>query len=392
MACPSLQILIGGLFFGYLFLFGSIMMVLRGWKPRWFATHYDAQIIAGIPYRRTESPKRWAAWAIIALILSASATLLHHHIFPEAPDMARSIIDGIKTIIPTPSNVNPAPGPSLPISPCFSPLDHSTKATQSDSGQYPFAQLVTVSPKGARKMRLYASTLLDGTIEVVSPKNLALGISVIGPPLTNAELSIDAGVVPASLTLKITTSAQANVFCIDRLAPEAPVRVVDRLRFQAVIASDKFAPDSIVDGIKWRQYYSALKLVFTNISDVPLKTIDLSISTDELIDAVGIDKAPPGQVEIVTSAEDHSSIDTGEKTIPLTAHMAYKTYKISCRRLVQEDMVVLLIVPIAISEGSPFGPPPQKSPAKFVEITGSYDTDLPSGGIRYPIKWRRELP
>ncbi len=56
LAC---QLIFGGLFFGYLFLFGSIAMVVRGWRPAWFSKHHEAQLISQIPYRRTESGKSW---------------------------------------------------------------------------------------------------------------------------------------------------------------------------------------------------------------------------------------------------------------------------------------------------------------------------------------------
>jgi hypothetical protein len=73
------------LFFGYLFLFGSIVMVFRGWKPGWFSKHRDAQPIAGIPYHRTESASRWIVAIATSLILASAASWAHRRIAPEHP-------------------------------------------------------------------------------------------------------------------------------------------------------------------------------------------------------------------------------------------------------------------------------------------------------------------
>jgi hypothetical protein len=105
----GLAILMGGVFFGYLFVFGSMVMVIRGWKPGWFMDHFDAQLVAGLPYRRAPSLKRWSLWVVIVLLLSASATWTHHQLFPEAPGLAKTVIDGVKKLLPPPANSTAAP-------------------------------------------------------------------------------------------------------------------------------------------------------------------------------------------------------------------------------------------------------------------------------------------
>src|SRR6266851_3867913 len=107
----GLAILVGGTFFGYLFVFGSIVMVLRGWKPSWFAEHFDEQVIAGIPYRRKESFKRWSMAGLAALALSVSSALSHRRIFPEQ-DLAKVIIDGVGKFIGKQHPIDPAKEPS----------------------------------------------------------------------------------------------------------------------------------------------------------------------------------------------------------------------------------------------------------------------------------------
>ena len=147
----ALQIIVGGLFFGYLFLFGSIAMVFRGWKPAWFANHIDAQIIAGTPYRRTESIKGWGVTAIACLILAAATSWAHRTIAPEKPDFTAIILDEVRKLrdqkqvvaLPDPIPVprpTPTPSSALPIrvklifkdSPLFTPARRQRITRQMD--------------------------------------------------------------------------------------------------------------------------------------------------------------------------------------------------------------------------------------------------------------------
>ncbi len=84
--------------FGYLFVFGSLAMVLRGWKPGWFAVHHLRQPIAGVPYRRSESVTVWAVACVASLALAWTATVIHHRAAPEHPDLNATILDQIEKL------------------------------------------------------------------------------------------------------------------------------------------------------------------------------------------------------------------------------------------------------------------------------------------------------
>ena len=107
----ALQIIFGGLYFGYLFLFGSIAMVMRGVKPAWFALHHEEQPVAGLPYRRSESTKAWMLVISVSFVFAFLATGAHHRVAPEKPDLAKTIIDGIKSGFQPKSAPTKPPGP-----------------------------------------------------------------------------------------------------------------------------------------------------------------------------------------------------------------------------------------------------------------------------------------
>ena len=108
---------VGGTFFPYLFLWLSCVMILRGWKPAWFAIHHDAQIIAGTKYYREESTKAWmVAWGL-SLVLAWGSSWLHLAIVPERPDLAKTIIDGVKGLLDRKQTAVPSDQkPSTPVS------------------------------------------------------------------------------------------------------------------------------------------------------------------------------------------------------------------------------------------------------------------------------------
>lgn len=99
-------------------------MILRGWKPRWFARHIDAQIIAGTPYRRVLSYGAWIVAAVLSLVLALLSAWVHLRVAPEKPDLAKTIIDGVKQLweqrnVARLPDVPPAPERAPPASPLF---------------------------------------------------------------------------------------------------------------------------------------------------------------------------------------------------------------------------------------------------------------------------------
>jgi hypothetical protein len=110
VVCLGLAYLVGGLFFPYALVFLGGAMALRGHLPGLFAKHVDSQPIAGIPYRREESIKSWAIALPVCLILARGSSSIHRRIAPAHPDLAATILDGIKKLLPPP---NVAPTPSL---------------------------------------------------------------------------------------------------------------------------------------------------------------------------------------------------------------------------------------------------------------------------------------
>ncbi len=123
----GLAFLVGGTFFPYLFIFGSLVMVMRGWKPAWFANHFDAEIITGRPYRRQESFKRWGTASVLVITLAAGSSRVHMRVAPNNPDLAKTVVAEIRKAItpadyadavikrlPQPKpDVMHAPGPSV---------------------------------------------------------------------------------------------------------------------------------------------------------------------------------------------------------------------------------------------------------------------------------------
>jgi hypothetical protein len=115
----AFQFIVGGLFFGYLFLCFSIAMVFRGWKPGWFATHIDEQIIAGTPYRREESMRVWSVVVLACLLLAWTSSSAQMKIAPEKPNLAKTVLEGMKKLLeekqvsPRPRVTAPAPAPIL---------------------------------------------------------------------------------------------------------------------------------------------------------------------------------------------------------------------------------------------------------------------------------------
>lgn len=112
--CTAIAFLVGGVFVPYLLLFVGATMALRGHLPSLFSKHVDAQIIAGTPYRRKESIKAWIVALPICLLLACVASSVHRKIAPEKPDLAKTIIDGVKSIVEKQHTPNvPAPVPTM---------------------------------------------------------------------------------------------------------------------------------------------------------------------------------------------------------------------------------------------------------------------------------------
>jgi hypothetical protein len=97
--CLGLAYLIGGLFFPYALVFFGAAMALRGHLPGLFLKHIDAKLIAGTPYSRKESVGAWLIVLSLCLALAGAASFLHRRIAPEHPDLAKTVIDGVKNMI-----------------------------------------------------------------------------------------------------------------------------------------------------------------------------------------------------------------------------------------------------------------------------------------------------
>lgn len=89
---------IGGSFIPYLCACLGVVLIFRGWKPGWFATHFDEEKIAGNPYRREESLKKWFAAILMCLVSAYGLALTHRRIAPEKPDLTKTILGGMRQL------------------------------------------------------------------------------------------------------------------------------------------------------------------------------------------------------------------------------------------------------------------------------------------------------
>jgi hypothetical protein len=87
---------IGGSFGPFLCFFIGAVIVLRGHFPNWFAHHIEAQIIAGIPYRRTESFWCWMVAVILAGGLASVSSLAYGKLVPQKPDISKAINEAVR--------------------------------------------------------------------------------------------------------------------------------------------------------------------------------------------------------------------------------------------------------------------------------------------------------
>ena len=99
VVCLALAYLVGGLFFPYALLFFGATIALRGHLPGLFTKHIDAQLIAGTPYQRKESIRSWVAAISTCLLLAWLASSIHRRIAPQHPDLAETILGGVKQLI-----------------------------------------------------------------------------------------------------------------------------------------------------------------------------------------------------------------------------------------------------------------------------------------------------
>jgi len=77
LVCLALAFFVGGIFAPYVLLFFGVTVALRGHFPSIFAKHFDAQIIAGIPYRREESLRAWGVAMLSCVLLAALFYWIH---------------------------------------------------------------------------------------------------------------------------------------------------------------------------------------------------------------------------------------------------------------------------------------------------------------------------
>ena len=99
MAAAFLAYLTGGDWWAYTGVFVGLAIAVRGHWPHPFIRYTEKQIIAGVPEQRKESARSWTVAICICLALGLIASRLHKQFVPERPDLANSIIEGIKKII-----------------------------------------------------------------------------------------------------------------------------------------------------------------------------------------------------------------------------------------------------------------------------------------------------
>jgi hypothetical protein len=77
----------------------GVVLIIRALKPTWFARHIEAQLVAGIPYKRTESLARWLAAALIGIVISAGGSLAYKSYSPSKPDLTSAMLNGFRDIL-----------------------------------------------------------------------------------------------------------------------------------------------------------------------------------------------------------------------------------------------------------------------------------------------------
>src|ERR1700676_2773870 len=88
LAFLGVAYLMGGLFWAYACVFLGVLIALRGHFPQWFS-----KVSGG------ESIGAWVATILAALVLSVIASTLHKRFAPEKPDLAKTILAGIRQIM-----------------------------------------------------------------------------------------------------------------------------------------------------------------------------------------------------------------------------------------------------------------------------------------------------
>jgi hypothetical protein len=127
VAAAFLAYLSGGQWWAYFGVFVGLVIALRGHSPQLFVKHIDAQIIAGIPARKIESFAKWAGWTVLALVLGGIASWEHKKIAPEKPDLAKTIIDGVKKIVEQQNKIPTLALTPAPISSIVPPVGREPK-------------------------------------------------------------------------------------------------------------------------------------------------------------------------------------------------------------------------------------------------------------------------
>jgi hypothetical protein len=151
----------------YLLLFVGIAMALRGHFPGLFAKHIESRLIAGTPYRRTESVTSWSITAAAAVLLASLCSLVQAKLAPENPDIAKTVIDGVKKAITPPPP--PAPAPSLTPAPIPEPASEP-KPHVPEKGKAPSD---TAVPPSLAKSAQLKVMLFDPNDPVIRCENIS---------------------------------------------------------------------------------------------------------------------------------------------------------------------------------------------------------------------------
>jgi hypothetical protein len=99
VSAAFLAYLSGGSWWAYFGVFAGLVIAVRGHKPNLFIKHVNAQIIAGIPGRKSESLPKWAGWIAAAVTLGIISSWIHKKMIPEKPDLTKTILDGVKKLL-----------------------------------------------------------------------------------------------------------------------------------------------------------------------------------------------------------------------------------------------------------------------------------------------------
>lgn len=117
----GLAYFLGGSFLPFLCIFAGALLVLWGHFPNLLATEREEQIVASVPYQRTESRLKWATGIALVLALSGSGSLLFRRLSPQKSDISRIVRDAIFDSLHKPdigpTREPPTPAPVQPLPP-----------------------------------------------------------------------------------------------------------------------------------------------------------------------------------------------------------------------------------------------------------------------------------